>query len=97
MTGYNPFQEGEGVGPLLAAVRIFGAVAVVAIMEELFGDRFLVCWIINQDFEKIALGTFTIGSFAATVILFGLEHHLWLAGMLAGGAYNALLYKTGKL
>lgn len=97
MTGYNPFQEGEGMGPLLAAIRIFGAAAVVPIMEELFWRSFLIRWVINQDFEKVALGTFTMASFAATVVLFGLEHQLWLAGMMAGVAYNALLYKTRRL
>lgn len=97
VTGYNPFQEGEGMGSLLAVIRIFGAAAVVPIMEELFWRSFLIRWVINQDFEKVAIGTFTIGSFVATVILFGLEHQLWLAGMMAGVAYNALLYKTRRL
>ena len=66
-------------------------------MEELFWRSFLIRWVINPDFEKVALGTFSLGSFAATVILFGLEHHLWLAGIMAGVAYYALLYKTKRL
>ena len=97
VTGYDPFRAGEGVAHFLAVIRIFGAVAVVPIMEELFWRSFLIRWVINQDFEKVTLGTFTIGSFSATVILFGLEHHLWFAGMMAGVAYNVLLYKTGRL
>ena len=97
LTGYNPFNEGIALGWGLAAVRIFGASIVVPLMEELFWRSFLIRWIINQDFEKVTFGTFTIGSFAATVVLFGLEHHLWLAGMMAGAIYNGLLYQTRRL
>ena len=97
ITGYNPFEEGGAWGWGLAAIRMFGAAGVVPIMEELFWRSFLIRWIINQDFEKVALGTFTIGSFAVTVVLFGLEHNLWLAGMMAGAIYNGLLYQTRRL
>jgi len=96
--GYNPFQEGATVGLILAAIRVFGASVVVPVMEELFWRSFLIRWIINPDaFEKVPLGLFTLGSFAATVILFGLEHNLWLAGMMAGAIYNGLLYQTKRL
>ena len=97
-TGYNPFQEGATVGFILAGIRIFGASVVVPLMEELFWRSFLIRWIINPDvFEKVPLGLFSLGSFAATVILFGLEHNLWLAGMMAGAIYNGLLYRTRRL
>ena len=97
MVGYNPFQEGEELGLLLATIRIFGAAVVVPIMEELFWRSFLIRWIINKNFEKISVGTFSIASFGITAILFGLEHQLWLAGVMAGIVYNGLLYKTGRL
>lgn len=83
---------------LLAAIRLFGASIVVPVMEELFWRSFLIRWIINpEDFKNIPLGTFTLSSFAITVVLFGLEHHLWLAGMVAGAIYNGVLYKTRGL
>lgn len=97
MTGYNPFEAGPAVGGALAAVRIFGASIVVPLMEELFWRSFLIRWVVNPDFEKVAFGTFTLASFAATVVLFGLEHNLWLAGMMAGVAYNGLYYHTRRL
>jgi len=98
VTGYNPFQEGATAGYILAGIRIFGAAVIVPLMEELFWRSFLIRWIINPDaFEKVPLGLFSIGSFAATVILFGLEHNLWLAGMMAGAIYNGLLYRTRRL
>ena len=97
-TGYNPFQEGATAEFILAGIRVFGASVVVPVMEELFWRSFLIRWIINPEaFEKVPLGLFTLGSFAATVIFFGLEHNLWLAGMMAGTIYNILLYQTKRL
>jgi len=95
--GYDPYLAGTGMGIVLAGIRIFGASVVVPIMEELFWRSFLIRYLISSKFDSIALGTFTVFSFAATVILFGLEHDLWLAGMLAGAAYTGLLYYTKRL
>jgi len=97
LSGYEPFQAGPTIGLALVAIRIFGASIVVPIMEELFWRSFLIRYIIHSNFESVRLGTFTAGSFLFTVVLFGLEHNLWLAGMMAGVAYNALLYRTGRL
>jgi CAAX prenyl protease-like protein len=63
-------------------------------MEELFWRSFLLRYLIASPFTAVRLGTFTPLSFGATVILFGLEHHLWLAGMVAGVAYTLVLYTT---
>ena len=38
------------------------------------------------------LGAFTPFSFWATVVLFGVEHEQWLAGMICGALLNGLLY-----
>jgi len=45
----------------------------------------------------MAFGAFTLASFAATVVLIGLEHNLWLAGMMAGVAYQCLYDPTRRL
>ena len=95
--GYDPFRAGTGPGIVLAVIRIFGASVVVPIMEELFWRSFLIRYLINSKFESIPLGTFSLFSFVATVVLFGLEHDLWLAGMMAGMAYTGLLYYTKRL
>jgi len=97
LTGYNPFQEVSGIGWGLAAARVFGATIIVPLMEELFWRSFLIRWVVNPDFEKVAFGTFPLGFFAATVVLSGLEHNLWMAGMIAGVAYNCLYYQTRRL
>src|SRR6516162_4139170 len=105
--GYNPWQAGASVGALLAAVRLCGAAVVVPIMDELFWRSFLLRFVISlfpeektnvtPEFTSIPLGTFTPISFVVTVVLFGSEHTLWLAGMMAGAIYNLLLFKTRRL
>jgi CAAX prenyl protease-like protein len=57
----------------------------------------LIRYVISPKFESVPLGAFTPGSFLVTAVLFGSEHHLWLAGILAGITYNLLLYRTGRL
>ncbi|MGB0910428.1 MAG: CAAX prenyl protease-related protein [Nitrospirales bacterium] len=96
-TEYNPFKDAGNMGILLAGIRIFGASVVVPVMEELFWRSFLIRWVIDNRFNVVPIGAFTIGSFTATVVLFGLEHNLWLAGMMAGALYNLLLYQTRRL
>ncbi len=78
-------------------VRLAGAVVIVPIMEEIFWRSFLLRYIINQQFTKVAIGRFTWFSFLATTLLFGLEHHLIVAGMMAGALFNLLLYRTRSI
>lgn len=75
------------------AFRVMGAVVVVPLMEELFWRAFLIRWLVNEDFKKVPVGTFTWASFAITVVLFGAEHREWLAGLICGVLYNWLYYK----
>jgi CAAX prenyl protease-like protein len=51
----------------------------------------------HPRFTSIPTWTFTPISFVVTVVLFGSEHTLWLAGLMAGVIYNLLLYKTRRL
>lgn len=95
--GYEPFQAGATAGVILASLRLFGAAVVVPLMEELFWRSFLIRYLVTSPFTAVRLGTFTPLSCGVTIILFGLEHHLWLAGMMAGTVYNLLLYATGRL
>lgn len=96
-TGYNPWQLDPSLGTILAGIRIFGATFVVPVMEELFWRSFLLRYLVAPNFLSVRLGAYTPLSFGATVLLFGLEHHLWLAGMMAGVAYTLVLYKTQRL
>ena len=95
---WNPYEHLPAPGAFLwVGFRLLGAVVVVPIMEELFWRSFLLRYLINPDFKAIPLGHFTWFSFIATVLLFGVEHHRWLSGILAGICYNLLLYRTKSL
>jgi CAAX prenyl protease-like protein len=96
-SGYNPFAVHSPTSYLLAAIRLCGAAIVVPVMEELFWRSFVLRYLISSRFETIPIGTFRPFSFVAVVALFGVEHDLWLAGMMAGAAYGFLLIKTQNL
>jgi CAAX prenyl protease-like protein len=96
--GFNPaLLPGGGVRIVMLLFRAGGAVLVVPLMEELFWRSFLIRYIIDKDFEKVALGAFTWASFLLTVVLFGLEHTYILAGIMAGIFYNLILYRSRSL
>ncbi len=94
----NPFEM-LGKTTLYPAIffRIFGSSIVVPVMEELFWRSFVIRWIDNNNFLSVPLGTFTVRSFILTVLLFGSEHTMWLAGIMAGILYNLLLYYRRNL
>lgn len=91
--GFNPnLVEDPGLRQSLIFFRLFGAALVVPIMEELFWRSFLLRYIINPDFMLVKVGSYSLASFGIGAVLFGLEHHLVLAGIMAGVAYSLLLY-----
>lgn len=95
---FEPFSSGSRAASWTwVLARVIGAVLVVPVMEELFWRGFLARWLINLDFKAVPLGTFTPFSFWATVVLFGVEHEQWLAGMICGALLNGLLYWTKSL
>ena len=96
--GYNPdLLADQLLRRSLIGLRFFGAVVVVPIMEELFWRSFLLRYLIDPNFEKVAIGGFSWLSCLATIVLFGLEHHLFYAGLMAGLFYNLLLYRSRSL
>lgn len=97
-TPFDPYAHLSGYLVIAwIAVRLLGASIVVPIMEEFFWRGFLLRWLIQQDFNKVAIGTFTWPSFLITTLLFGLEHQRWLVGIIAGIIYNLLLYRTKSI
>jgi hypothetical protein len=99
-TGFNPYEMGYGGGAAIIAIiaiRLFGASIIVPIFEELFWRSFIMRYLIDSNINKVALGAFTLFSFIGTAVLFGLEHNLWLAGIVAGLIYGGLLLYTKNL
>lgn len=94
--GFNPITDGR-IDWLMVAMRIFGAALVVPVMEELFWRSFLMRWIDGADFEKVEPAKVSLKAFVVTVLLFGFEHNLWLAGIVAGAAFSVLYVRHRTL
>jgi CAAX prenyl protease-like protein len=91
--GFNPTQPDGTVNLLLAAIRLSGAALVVPVMEELFWRSFIMRWLDRPDFMAADPMHVDRRAFFVTALLFAVEHHLWLAGLLAGIAFG-WLYKV---
>lgn len=94
--GFDPRTDGR-IDWLLVVVRIAGAALVVPVMEELFWRSFLLRWIDAHDFLKLAPRLASAKAIIISVVLFGFEHNLWLAGIVAGAAYTALYMRSQAL
>ena len=95
--GFDPRRAGGDIDWMLVAVRLFGAAAVVPIMEELFWRSFLLRWIDRPDFLQQSPATASLRALLISSVVFGIEHRLWLAGILAGLAYGGLYRRSNTL
>jgi uncharacterized protein len=97
--GFNPYEFGwpQPAVAGLIFMRLAGAALVVPVMEELFWRSFILRYAVNPNFRAVPLGTFTLFSFATVVVLFGLEHHEVIQGMLAGIIYTWLVIRQKSL
>ena len=82
---------------LFAAARLAGAVLLVPVMEELFWRSFVLRWLDRADFLALAPRLISLRALAGGAVLFGLEHSLLLAGIVAGFAFGALYRRCGNL
>ena len=79
-------------------LRTLRAVAIVPIVEELFWRGWLLRWVINSDFEKVPLGSYSALSFWAVALLFASEHGpYWDVGLMAGIIFNWWMIRTKSL
>ncbi len=98
LTSYDPtIAQNSAERLFLIFGRVLGAAVCVPIMEELFWKSFLARYLIHKNFMKVRAGTYTVFTFLATAVLFGLEHQLLAAGIFAGLAFNFIYWKTGSL
>ena len=83
---------------LFLIFRSFGAVVLVPIIEELFWRGWLMRYLVNTDFLKVPLGTYTSMSYCSTAVLFATEHGpFWDVGLLAGLIYKWWALRTRNL
>lgn len=95
---FDPFSLAPAGGAQwLMGLRMIGAVMVVPIVEELFWRSFAHRILISEDFLSVPLGKLTLPSLLIVSVAFGLEHHRWLPGILAGLVYAGVLVRTRNL
>ncbi|MBM4164245.1 MAG: CAAX prenyl protease-related protein [Lentisphaerae bacterium] len=90
---YDPAVCGWG----LSLARLVGSALVIAVIEEFFFRGFLYRWLRQEAFWKIPLTRWDLSTFWIVVLVFGIEHDRWLAGMAAGAVYGLLAVRTGDL
>ncbi|MDP8990381.1 MAG: CAAX prenyl protease-related protein [Acidobacteriota bacterium] len=79
-------------------LRTLRAVAIVPIVEELFWRGWLLRWVIDTDFERVPLGTYSALSFWAVALLFASEHGpYWDVGLVAGIIFNWWMIRRKSL
>lgn len=94
--GFDPGGPADIDWPL-AAVRLAGAALVVPVMEELFWRSFLLRWLVDPQFLQVSPARVNVRAFLVSVILFGVEHSLWLAGIVAGAVFTLLYMRSRNL
>lgn len=84
--------------PWVLAWRTARAVIIVPIVEELFWRGWLMRWLIDNDFERVPLGSYSPLAFWVTAALFASEHGpYWDVGLVAGILYNLWIIRTKSL
>ncbi len=94
---FDPFVLPLAGRMAFLAVRFFGLVVLVPVMEELFWRSFVLRWVIDADFGRVPIGTVTPLAAAISAALFAASHPEWLPGLLTGLAWAWLLWKTKSL
>lgn len=99
--GFNPdvFSGSPFLYCVTIVFRFLRLVIVVPLIEEIFWRGFLLRFLISEDFDRVAIGTFSWLSFAVVTALFALSHSQadWIAALVAGALYNVVAYRTKNL
>ncbi|MBM3846489.1 MAG: CAAX prenyl protease-related protein [Verrucomicrobia bacterium] len=98
---WNPFSLFAGSvfwGWFFVIVRIVGTTLVVPPLEEVFYRSLMYRAIASPDYEKWPLSHFSAKAFFITAVVFGVMHpEQWVAGVLCGLAYQALVLRCGHV
>lgn len=95
--GFDPSRADGSRDWTLIGIRLFGAAVVVPVMEELFWRSFILRWVRHSDFLRVAPAAAGLRALLVSALLFGVEHDLWLAGILAGLVYGGLYMRSASL
>lgn len=95
--GYDPRAADGQIDWLLTTMRLTGAALVVPVMEELFWRSLVMRWLDHRDFLAAVPAQVSLRALMASSLVFGFEHQLWFAGVLAGLVYGQLYRRSGNL
>jgi len=95
--GFEPVMADGAIEWPLAIARFAILAAVVPVMEELFWRSFLMRWIDARDFLALDARRVSRIALILSSALFGAEHSMWIAGLIAGLAFAGLYIKTNNL
>ena len=87
----------EVCGWTLTIAKLLGSAFVISAAEEWFFRGFLYRWLRKGDFLSVNPARYDAQAFWLVVLVFGLEHDRWLAGMMAGAVYGWLVLRTGRI
>ena len=92
--GFDPVTIGPIGRFLFLAVRLFGLVVMIPIVEEIFYRAFLMRWIVDPNFTRVPIGKVTPLGIGVTTAVFAFSHPEWLPAILTGLAWCWLLWHT---
>jgi CAAX prenyl protease-like protein len=79
------------------AVRFYGLVVMVPVIEEIFWRSFLLRYLTQMDFRRLAIGTFSASALWLMVAGSALSHPEWLVAAIASLVYAFWLRRTRSL
>ena len=101
VTGFNPdvFASHQPAYWMTIVLRFLRLAVVVPFVEEIFWRGFLLRFLIDENFERVRVGTFSWLSFVVVTAGFGFSHSSedWIAALLTGAIYNGVAYRTKSL
>jgi hypothetical protein len=99
--GFDPEFFGATGWPYVVnlGLRFLRLVVIVPLVEELFWRGFLLRYLVNEDFARVPVGTFSWLSFVVVTVGFCIEHDRpdWPAAVLTGALFNFVAYRTRSL
>jgi CAAX prenyl protease-like protein len=95
--GFDPRRVNGELNWSLVGARILGASLVVPLMEEIFWRSFVMRWLQRADFLALRPDSVGVKALLLSSLVFGFEHSLWFAGIVAGLVYGWLYIQSRNL
>jgi CAAX prenyl protease-like protein len=100
-SGFDPslLSNNSPIYWLSIIFRFLRLVVVVPFVEEIFWRAFLLRVLIDENFERVPFGKFSLFSFVVVTLVFSLSHARpdWPAALCAGMLYNVVAFRARTL